>query len=612
MKTAILIVLAFLISTTCWATDYYYSDCSGVAHNTGCYDNATLGSCASPGTQANPFCPDPDGDASVEFIGWNLELAEGGADIAAGDTIYMCDDACDGVNSGVCGDTFCAQVVLDETISTTAIGTEANPITITIHPGEVIAISGGATSPSTGITRIVDNLGGGKFHQWFGVDKSIIVEHVKEDFFHINGDPSGWIVDNIEMQYTGSLHTDIHIKDTSPACPTSGAYAFFIKGLTGVLEITNNEIHHICKFPVRCNNSNAAGTSMLFENNTFYNSRTINNDFDCINQTWRGNTIYDTHGFSVEDRSVNIVIEDNDVSCRGTYLVMSSGWCGDAIDINNGDSTGCYGRTKDIIIRRNTVWSAGNHGSFSACSGETCGINLCAIRIRATNETVGVNVPNTGCLANTSEDINILIENNFIFHHWTFTGDAICKGGIGIDTNRDEVTVQNNTLYSTRDGITLDGHDFAGNPVTVAYTVRNNLVVRGERNDPSTRGIEMRIFSNATTSDFDNNNFWSDGLADPVVDNNGVGIGCADETTWDMHLPDDDTNNKDAGTTGASEDFDRESRDASPDIGADELVGALPSTIEGGGLDGATVARLVKVLSERACRTGVGACLEKP
>src|SRR6185503_18813485 len=163
-----------------------------------------------------------------------------------------------------------------------------------------------------------------------------------------------------------------------------------------------------------------------------------------------------------------------------------------------------------------------------------------------------------------------------------------CSAGIGVKTNRSEVTIQNNTLYDTSNGIYLDG-----TVPGLAYTVRNNLVVKSGKG--STNRPEITATANAAGSLLRNNNLHHGGQGDPVLRIDATSYSCAQvpsvqtgnkcqsttfvRTTgivkdWDVHLPATDLANRNAGTTGAADDIDKTARAAPIDIGADEMGGA--------------------------------------
>jgi hypothetical protein len=172
-----------------------------------------------------------------------------------------------------------------------------------------------------------------------------------------------------------------------------------------------------------------------------------------------------------------------------------------------------------------------------------------------------------------------------VWHHQTWESDPICMGGIGVNTNRNEVTVQNNTIYDAVYGIAADAV-ISG----VSYTIRDNLAIRANQNGKNM--VELWIAPNAAGSVVRNNNLNSDGMGDPVMSIGGTNYNCSqvaayqsgnkcgattfvrvtgEVKNWDLHLVPTDTANKDAGTTGAADDIDKTSRTGPIDIGADEI-----------------------------------------
>jgi hypothetical protein len=548
---------AFLMLQPTFASDYYFSNC------------ATGGA----GDLVDPYCLDPDGDGIDESIEFLMDGT--GVEVGPGDTIFLCAGACDGAGS--------TAYLLEQTITPTADGTPASPITIQAFPGETVALDGGARQgASSGLNSVINQNAFNPGVHWY-VWKDIIFEHSKERMIHLR-DPQGWVFDNIEVRYTGYLQSDISVCAANcdgKSVPGKTSYAFFVKDLNaGDFTVRNSRFHHICAMVFRNNNNRTTGT-YLIENNTFYNSREINNDFDVTNQVWRNNVVWDTGGFSPEDRNENIIIEDNNISCRGTYDILCDGSCNHAIKVSDGD-LGSGGTSKNITLRRNRVWATNAVQGELGCTQAEEDLGQCvhepgwfrlAIQVIATNN---------------SEPINIVIENNMVWHRWPGlrSGDDLTHAGISVSTNRNEVYIQNNTIYDSDHGISVNG--IGGNR---SYTIRNNLIIMSNNDGVSQEGIW--IGPNATASQFFNNNIHGGGLGGPIIYRDGTEIDCAEigsfgtgnkcgSTTflnvsgpisdWDLHLPANDTVNKDAGTAGAADDIDRHVRvTASTDIGADEI-----------------------------------------
>jgi hypothetical protein len=564
---------AVLAAPRAEAATYYFSNC------------ATGGA----GTQANPYCLDPAGTGNKTSFKY---LMDGAApDVGPGDTIYLCAGACDGTGTGTYNLGVAGTATSNSwtyVFSPVVSGTASAPITISGYPGETVILSGdtnGNGIPEAGEpdTMITDVTTAGSNRQWY-VWKNFIVEKLQAAVFYINNNPANWTFDNVEVRYFDAKMWNGGTVAAAGCDDQGGGYVFKVADLQGPLTIRNSRFHHICGFVHRVTVNPSSG-SILVENNEYYNVTIVDNEFQSRNITWRGNYLHDfMDGISMEDDMQNVVIEDNIVACPGDYKVESDGRCRTGITINDGNNgTASAGKTKNVTIRRNRIYGSvdGQYG------GTLVGYFYCALNITATNNT---------------ESINTLIENNFIWHHLSWASEPECAAGIGIRTNRSEVTIQNNTLYDTANGIYLDG-TISG----MAYTVRNNLVVKAGKG--STNNPELTIASNAAGSSVLNNNLHHGGQGDPVMRVNGTNYGCAQvpgyqsgnkcqATTfvrssgtpvkdWDLHLPATDTVNRNAGTTGPADDIDKLPRGAPPlDIGADEIGGAgvtATMTVNSGG-----------------------------
>ena len=537
------------------------------------FSNCAVG---GAGTQSNPWCLDPAGSGAKTSF---RNLMDGASpEVAAGDTIYLCAGACDGsgsatYNLGVSGTTSNGY---SYTFGPIVSGTASSPITITSWPGENVVLSGdtnGNGVPDTNEPQVlVTNMNqGGRDKSWY-VWKNLTFERVRENMFYINANPANWTFDNIEVRYTNDLMWNGgNIYDVGCNNETGG-FVFKLADLAAPLTIKNSRFHHICGAVHRYTVNKVTGAQVLHLNNEYYNISTVDNEFQGRNVTWRGNYLHDFYdGISMEEDMQGIVIEDNIVACPGDYKVSFDGRCGTGITINDGNNgASAGGRTKDIIIRRNKVY-----GSIDGVyAGSGLGYFFCAVTIIATNDT---------------EPINILVENNMIWHHRSWSEDYICAAGIGIKTNRSEVTVQNNTVYDSSYGIVLDAY-----VPGIAYTVRNNLLIRANKGNSNRQ--EMLVFANAVNSVIRNNNLHSDGQGDPVLTVNGTNYNCSQmasfqtgnkcaattfvRTTgtvkdWDLHLPSTDTANRNAGMAGPADDIDKAPRGAAPiDLGADEYGGS--------------------------------------
>jgi hypothetical protein len=558
LGAALLSVAAFALADTARAASYYFSNC------------ATGGA----GTQANPYCLDPTGSGNKTSFRYLMDGAS--PDVAPGDTIYLCAGACDGAGSGTynLGVAGTANNGWTYVFAPVISGTASAPITIAGYPGETVVLSGDtnangipeANEPATMITNVTPT---GANRQWY-IWKNFTVERLQEAVFFINMNPANWTFDNVEVRYFDAQMWNGGTVFDNGCNDQGGGYVFKVADLAGPLTIKNSRFHHICGFVNRITVNPSSG-SILFENNEYYNVSIVDNEFQSRNITWRGNYLHDFYdGISMEDDMQNVVIEDNVIACPGDYKVGSDGRCFTGITVNDGNNTSATaGKTKNITIRRNRVY-----GNIDGQWGSTTsGYFLCPVTITATNNT---------------EPINIVLENNFIWHALSWSEDPVCSAGIGVKTNRSEVTIQNNTLYDTSNGIYLDG-----TVPGLAYTVRNNLVVKSGKG--STNRPEVTVTANAAGSIIKNNNLHHGGQGDPVMRIDATSYTCAQIPTvqtgnkcqattfvrtsstvkdWDLHLATTDVANRNAGTTGATDDIDKTTRATPIDIGADEMGGA--------------------------------------
>ena len=547
------LVFLGLAATPARAASHYFSNCVQ----------------GGAGTLANPYCMDPDGSGKKASLAY---LMDGAApDVGPGDTIYLCAGACDGAgtgtyNLGVQGTTTNGSTYA---IAPVVSGTQASPITIQAFPGETVILSGdtngNGVADTTEPSDLVTNLTAAGANKAWYVWKNLIVERVKSIAFYLNANPANWTFDNIEVRYVGPTMWSGQDLSAAGCDNQQNNYVFKVADLAAPLTIRNSRFHHVCGFAHRNTVNDSTTASMLIEKNEYYNVSDVSNDFIGRNVTYRGNYVHDCiDGFGVEENMKNVVIEDNIISCPGVYKATPDGRCYVAITVNDGNN-GSGGTTKNITIRRNRIYGAVD-GQFG---GAASGWFLCPLQFTATN---------------TTESINSVIENNMIWHGWSPSSSELCAAGIGVKTNRSEVIIQNNTVYDSTYGIAADA-TVAG----VAYTIRNNLLVRANKN--GSNRVELWIGPNAANSSITYNNLDPDGQGGSVMTIAGTNYGCSQIASfqsgnkcastsfvkvsgavmdWDLHLASTDTSNRNVWTVGPTEDIDRGARSTPADVGVDE------------------------------------------
>lgn len=566
---ALLLSALPLCASQAQATSYYFSDCP-----TG-----------GTGTQLDPWCLDPEGAGRNDSF---RVVSDGGTgaitkELAAGDTVYLCAGPCDGQGSAVYH--LSPPVTGVAFIQPRASGVPGSPITIRSYPGETVTLTGdtngnGVADP-TEPDKFLDGTGNGANRAWW-IWQDLIWDRWKTIVFYINEGASNWTFTNIEVKHLGHpdgtalpyFWNDVDLYDASGGggvCQNGvNSYIFKVADLAGPLVIKNSRFHHVCGFAHRDTVNDSTAGSMLMVNNEYYNLGVVSNDFIGRNTTYRGNNIHDVFdGIGIEENMKDVVVEDNTVSCPGVYRVSLDGRCGIGIKVTDGDN-GTGGTTKNVTLRRNKLYSLidGVYG------GSGTGYWMTAILFNATNST---------------ESINSIIENNMIWHVWTWDNTAPNGGAITVNSNRNEITIQNNTVYDSTYGITVDAKT-AG----VAYTIRNNLLVRANKNGQNF--VELWVGANAANSAITYNNLNPDGQADPVMNLGGVKYNCSQMATfqtgnkcaptsfvrvtgavagWDLHLSSTDTSDKNVWMTGPTQDIDQGARSLPGDIGADEYGSGL-------------------------------------
>lgn len=569
LARALLLAALPLWASQSQAASYYFSDCP-----TG-----------GAGTQANPWCLDPEGAGRNDSF---RIISDGGTgaittELAAGDTVYLCAGACDGQGSAIYHLSPAVSGVAF--IQPRASGASGRPITIRSYPGETVTLTGdtngnGVADP-TEPDKFLDGTGNGANRAWW-VWQDLIWDRWKTIVFYINEGASNWTFSNIEVKHLGHpdgtslpyFWNDVDMYDASGGggvCDNQvNSYIFKVADLAGPLIIQNSRFHHVCGFAHRDTVNDSTAGSLLMVNNEYYNLGVVSNDFIGRNTTYRGNNIHDVFdGVGIEENMKDVVVEDNTVSCPGAYRVSKDGRCGIGIKVTDGDN-GTGGTTKNVTLRRNKLYSLidGVYG------GTAAGYWMTAILFNATNST---------------ESINSVIENNMIWHVWTWDNTPPNGGAITVNSNRNEITIQNNTVYDSTYGMTLDAKT-AG----VAYTVRNNLLVRANKNGQNF--VELWVGANAANSVITFNNLNPDGQADPVMNLGGVTYKCSQMATfltgnkcgptsfvrvtgavpgWDLHLASSDISDKSVWMTGPTLDIDQGPRSLPGDIGADEFGSVL-------------------------------------
>ena len=426
---------------------------------------------------------------------------------------------------------------------------------------------------------------------------------------------------------------------------------FKITGTTGTGSLTfqNNLFHHLFDFVFRIIvNNNATSVEVLIDNNEFYNVWKVSdmwNNWDWNTGTgltvkFTNNYIHDaSRGIHWEHLNKGPIVEDNIVLCLGEWqaAIVDNGscWLGAIDGVENTGGNACS-ETSGTQVRRNIIGGRvlGDTGSEDCRTDNSgCGwFNSALIKVGAFSCTSS---PGPGCGAATGcsgVEENTIIENNMMLRNWPRgvpTPLPVNKSGIYVSQNWVGLKIRNNTVYNAGIGIFVDG--IGGE---ISPDIINNLIAKFDYNGTLDMGIETDGDANGGTTN--NNNIYHGGLgigSTVVADMGGTtytcsGIGslgsgniCSQSTmvacndthncvtsfsntvanfrdNWDLHLDASDTVNKDAGTAtgGATDDIDKEARDGSPDIGADELIASTPppAKLEGDGvLDGsATLAEL--------------------
>ncbi len=411
----------------------------------------------------------------------------------------------------------------------------------------------------------------------------------------------------------------------------------------GTMTFKNSLFHHIYAFVFRIIvNNNATNVQVIIDNNEFYNTWRVSdqwNNWDWntgtgLTVTYSNNYMHDNNrGPHWEHLNKGPTVEDNIVLCLGEWQVLdgnANGGCfqGAIHGIENTGGDACS-ETSGTIVRRNIVGGRvlGDTGAEDCRTDNSgCGwFGTSPITLGPFNCTSS---PGPGCGAATGcsgvEEDNI-VENNIVLRQWSALTSDASTAGIYVEQNFTGLKIRNNTVYNSAIGIAVVG--LGGE---ISPDIINNLIVKFDKNGTLDMGIKTN--SNANGGTTNNNNIYHGNLgtgATIVADmggttydcdnigNLGSGNICAQPTmiacndthncvssfsntvalfrdSWDLHLDSTDSVNIDAGTStgGAVLDIDKETRDGSPDIGADEFIASGDPTIQGGTLNGVTITQL--------------------
>jgi hypothetical protein len=422
----------------------------------------------------------------------------------------------------------------------------------------------------------------------------------------ING-PTGWSFDGVVMRYSGpKMWSGVSppISFLASTCTNNqNQTAILVEGVEGPFTVKNSVFHSICGFVHRDEINNAGGGAFLFDNNEYYNAGQVTADFGNVNPvnpnlystfTVSNNYIHDVNsGIIIKERNRGWDVVGNTIACLGVWQVDSAGRCFNAIQTDQSTTApGFYGTTCDIKIRKNRIIQAATSDpdlSSRTCPGDTaCGWWSLPLDWATTLD------PSHGYCSTS----NSVIENNMISRWGTGAGGTDCdKASIAYRSDDTDVTIQNNTTYSSDNSTGGFGIVVCS---TGAPTIKNNLI-------RTTGWPALETLTATSVSGVTFNNFKPTVATDTAVKLNGTGYSCnlvnqiggsadslpasnickeptlittipmtGDPTLWNLHLSASDTADKDAGTTGASDDIDGTSRPqgSATDIGADELAAA--------------------------------------
>ena len=628
-----------LLAGPVWARDWYVSDCATREWTTGCWQSAKLASCKNAGQKANPYCPDPDGDGTIDFAAY---LQDGAApDAAAGDTIYMCAGACgsDTVTSAVIGVNRTAPnpPSSHKCLTNTWFMPKVDNLTLAGLPGETIIITG---NPNGNTTR-EDNepavlIGEANGHSGITFKNFKLMQSAEHWFCMLDHGAPGWTLDHLILTENGAsvwfdkdgIATGSEASDPGTclkgktcqcgagASSASERFGIYLGGHeTHKFTLKNSIVSTSCGSALRIVNnvkSEQADGQQSFDifDNEFFNLGAGIEFWKTHNIRIAGNRFHDLRRAIAPENGVSYVdIEHNRIECRGEYLVQTGGECTAAIGLESGDGQQGQDHTAHHVrIRGNTIIAANvgpTKGHFRA------GITLDGPRC------------DKGCKQHPdctfASDPGNIIENNFVslvtLPEASNANPHHARGAIGIRACN-PITVRNNTIFGATYGLTLQ-------PVGPEATISayNNIVDTIQSAGDGSPGIGIVLMPEMVGQEANvtYNNIFSAGKKQYAVrqcssldhdecSGYGTSCGCGSKLTPclssatnksapsvfvnpslsidtnDLHLSPKDTSNVKAGTKGASQDIDKQPRSAQGkcDLGADEAV-ANPKSGAGSG-----------------------------
>jgi hypothetical protein len=620
------------------ARDWYFSDCATRGWATGCWQSAGLAACKNAGDKANPYCPDPDGDGTRDFIAY---LQDGAApDAVAGDKITMCAGACgtDAVTSATIGvhRTAPNPPSTHKCLGNTWFMPKVNNLSVLGFPGETIVITGnpnGNTTQDPGEPGVLIGQANGFSGLLF---KDFTLEESGVHWFCLldQGAP-GWTLDHLVLkENTPAVWNDTDGIATGAAAPgpgtcktqgtcqcgagassSSSEYGIYL-GHQGTNKFTlkNSIVSASCGSAMRivANDASAQADGLLsFEiiDNEFFNVPMAVEFWKTHNIRIAGNYVHDAdRAFGPENGVSYVDIEHNRIECRGDYTVQLGGECAAAIALESGDGAQALDHTAHHVrIRGNTI--------VAANVGPTQGHFRAGITLDGPRCDTGHPKHHPGCTF--ASDPGNLIENNVValvtLPSASNAKPHEARGAIGVKAYN-PIVVRNNTIFGATYGLTLQP---AGPGATIAAF--NNLVDTIQKAADGSPGIGIILMPEmvAQEASLTYNNVFSSGKGNYAVrqcatlaydECANFGTSCAFGSSLkpclssptnksarsvfvnpgcsidrcDLHLSPLDSSNLNAGTTGPALDIDKQARPQQGkwDIGADEAPADGPA---GGG-----------------------------